>query len=81
MKPGTRGNAVFNIIELINNRKNEFNPESCDDILLDLAFDLDNYEENPDWRRQSYSYFGDEKLEILINEAITKIETILQEKE
>jgi len=49
------------------------------EILYDLAFDLDNYEPNIEWRQEEPSYYGDEKLEILVKEALGKIEKLLDE--
>lgn len=43
-------------------------------ILNELVFDLANYVANPEWRKEDPSYFGDEKLEELIKEALEKIE-------
>lgn len=50
--------------------------DEISEILSELAIDLDYYEPNPEWRREDYSYFGDEKLEWKIKEAISKIDKL-----
>ena len=41
------------------------------EILGDLAYDLDFYVENPEWRKEDQSYYGDERLEIEIENKIS----------
>jgi len=43
------------------------------DILHNLAYDLDFYEPNKEWCNESPSFFGDEKFERIIKEAINQI--------
>jgi len=43
------------------------------EILGDLAWDLDFYEENPSWRRQDPSYYGEERLAQEILDAFEKL--------
>ena len=43
------------------------------DTLDELAYDLDFYEPNPDWRIEDYSFYGDQRLEIEIVEALRKL--------
>jgi hypothetical protein len=69
-----RGQLVFNFIEAINNDDSNNITQQELDILIDLSFDIEPYEANPERRRQDPSYFGDEKLEELIKEALEKIE-------
>ena len=44
-----------------------------DETLNELAHDLDFYEPNPDWRIEDYSFYGDQRLEIEIVEALRKL--------
>lgn len=46
------------------------------DILNDLAVDLDYYEPNEEWRRESPSFFGDEEVCQRILAAIAKVESV-----
>ncbi len=48
--------------------------ESLNDILTDIAYILDFYEPNEEWRKEDPSYYGDEKLEQELKSAITKLE-------
>lgn len=41
--------------------------------LIDLADTLDYYEPNPDWRIEDYTFYGDQRLEIEIVEALRKL--------
>ena len=47
--------------------------EKLNEILSELAYDLDFYEPNEEWRKESISYYGDERLEKEIKSAIQKI--------
>ena len=70
------------ILEDKNNRKQliyEFQNLILDDddsneILSELAYDLDFYEPNDEWRKEDPSYYGDSELEELIIAAIHKME-------
>lgn len=44
------------------------------DILSELAYDLDFYEPNEKWKKESPNYYGEERLEELIKSGIQKIE-------
>jgi hypothetical protein len=48
--------------------------ERLNEILSELAYDLDFYEPNEEWKKESPNYFGDERLEELIRRGIQKIE-------
>ena len=48
--------------------------ELLNDILSELAYDLDFYEPREEWRKESPSYYGDCKLEKVIHFAIQKIQ-------
>ena len=43
------------------------------DILDELAYDLDFYEPNPDYRIEDPSFYDDQRLEIEIGEALRKL--------
>jgi hypothetical protein len=45
-----------------------------DEILNNLAYDLDFYEPNATWRKESPSYYGDVRLEQEIRSALQKLE-------
>ena len=50
----------------------EFNEEEWG-VIVDLAYDLDFYEPNPDWRREDTSYYGEERLIREIHESLAKL--------
>jgi hypothetical protein len=52
-----------------------WNDESIqlNEILLELAYDLDFYEPNEEWRKEDPSYYGDDRLEEVIKTAIQKL--------
>lgn len=43
------------------------------DILGDIAYDLDFYEPNEKWRDENSSYYGDERLEEVLKIALRKL--------
>jgi len=47
-----------------------------DDILSELAYDLDFYEPDDAWRLESSSYYGDERLYEIITSGIHRIELL-----
>ena len=49
-------------------------PEALADILRELAYDLDYFESNDAWRAEDRSYYGPERLEVEIRNAIARIE-------
>lgn len=49
--------------------KNEF----LNEILSELAYDLDFYEPNEEWRKEDPSYYGDDRLKKEIRKAIKKL--------
>ncbi len=51
-----------------------WNSEDSNDILSELAYDLDYYEADELKRKEDPSYYGDDHLENLIREAIKKLE-------
>jgi len=46
------------------------------EVFSDLAHDLDYYEPDPQIRQEDPSYYGDERLEKEISEALKKIEAL-----
>jgi len=48
--------------------------ETLNEILSQLAYDLDFYEPNEEWRKESLSYYGDERLEEVVKSAIQKLQ-------
>lgn len=59
-------NAIWNDESIEDERLNE--------ILSELAYDLDFYEPNEEWKKESPNYYGDERLEELIKLGMQKIE-------
>ena len=66
--------------KLINEFQDEvWNDESIQDktlseILSELAYDLDFYEPNEEWRKESLSDYGDDKLEEIVKTAIQNLQ-------
>ena len=48
--------------------------ESLNDVLTDIAYILDFYEPNKEWRKEAPNYYGDEKLEHELRASIAKLE-------
>lgn len=48
--------------------------ETLNEIVSEIAYDLDFYEPNEDWRSESLSYYGDDRLVEVINFAIQKLQ-------
>jgi len=55
--------------------------EVINSILSELAYDLDFYEPNEEWRKEDPSYYGEERLEQEIKDALRKIERYKRLKE
>jgi hypothetical protein len=53
---------------------NSIDDENINDILTDIAYILDFYEPDEEWRKEDPSYYGDDKLEILVKTAIQKLQ-------
>ena len=73
--PG-RVNNIKTFQQLVWN--NEFITKNAlvDDILLDLAYDLDFYEPNPDWRKEDISFYGEDRLVENIQKTLQAIEAL-----
>lgn len=50
-----------------------WNDENANEILSELAYDLDFYEPNEKYRKENPSYYGDNRLEEEIKSAIQKL--------
>lgn len=67
-------------IELIKSFQNEIwedesiNDEILNEILSEITYDLDFYEPNEEWRKEDPSYYGDDKLEVVVKKAIQKLQ-------
>ena len=55
------------------NGKGYGNDEKINEILSELAYDLDFYEPNKEWRKESPSYYGEEQLKQEVQSALEKI--------
>jgi hypothetical protein len=64
---GNRKNLISEFQELI------WNDPNSNDIFINLAYELDFYEPNVELRKEDASYFGDERLEEEIIEALNKL--------
>jgi len=51
--------------------------ESANDFLTDIAYILDFYEPNKEWRKEAPNYYGDEELEQELKSAIAKLKELL----
>lgn len=50
-----------------------WNDENANEVLSELAYDLDFYEPNEKWRNEDQSYYGDEQLEEEITIVLQKL--------
>ncbi|MDR2274876.1 MAG: hypothetical protein LBF27_28465 [Sphingobacterium sp.] len=50
--------------------------EMLNDILTDIAYNLDFYEPNDEWRKENPSFYGDDRLEKEVKIAIQKLQTL-----
>ena len=62
--------------ERVWNGENYSSDERINEVLSDLAYDLDFYEPNETLRKESPSYYGNKRLEKEITEALEKIKSI-----
>ncbi|MEO6978608.1 MAG: hypothetical protein ABI113_09530 [Mucilaginibacter sp.] len=54
--------------------------ETVDEILSELAIDMDFYEPNEEWRKQDHSFYYSEGLEEVIKAGLIKLETITKSR-
>lgn len=75
----------FNRTELIKSfQEYVWNDEAIKDnalneVLSEIAYDLDFYEPKEDWRRESKSFYGNDRLNAIINSGIEKIEKYVED--
>ena len=69
-----KGKKVFEFTYLVLNGDTE--KDEIDELLSELALDIDYYEPDPEVRRSEPCYIGDEKLEEEIKSALEKIEKL-----
>lgn len=53
-----------------------FEDEMINELLTEIAYDLDFYEPNDEWRKESSSFYGDDMLEDFINLFLKSISEI-----
>lgn len=70
---GNRENWVRQFQEYIWNKNPRFNNVEEEDILSDLAYDLDFYQPDMKVRKEDPSYYGDDRLEAEIKTALEKL--------
>jgi hypothetical protein len=73
---GSRLQLIRQFQESVWNPTHELEDEGLQNILLDLAYDLDFYEPNEDFRKEDPNYYGNERLEIEVKNALDKIEKL-----
>ena len=76
-KPGEiRGDLVRKFDDVIFLRDDIDVSDDVENVLIDLADELEYYVSNSLWRKEHRSYFGDEELEMKINTTLQKIEDL-----
>lgn len=74
VKPGkVRGELVRKFDDIIFLRDDIEVSDNIEDVLIDLAHELEYYVSDPIWRKENRTYFGDEELVHKINTALLKI--------
>jgi hypothetical protein len=71
-----RGALLRSFQEYIWNKNPEFQNPEAENILRDLAYDLDFYQSNEKLRSEDASFYGDEKLEMEIELALSKLQEL-----
>ena len=51
--------------------------EDLNEILSELAYDLDFYEPNEEWKKESINYYGNDHLNELLKQGIEQIESYI----
>ena len=69
-----RSTLIKEFQERIWNGKDYEHDKNINEILSELAYDLDFYEPNEEWRKESLSYYGEDRLKEEIKSALGKIE-------
>ena len=65
---------LINSFQKIAFSDNQIEDEYLDEIVGDLAYDMDYYEPNEEWRKQDLSFYSEDRLKELISDVIKKIE-------
>jgi hypothetical protein len=68
-----RKELIFRFQEMVNNAPPLAPEDEATEILGDLAWDLSFYVQKPQTRREDPAYYGDERLEEEIREALRKL--------
>ena len=76
-KPGEiREHLVWKFDDIIFLRDDIDVIDDVEDVLIELARELEYYNSDPKLRKENRAYFGDEELELKINTALQKIEVL-----
>ena len=68
-----RADFVREFCQAVFNTPPEIVSVAVDDILRELALDLDFYEPNPEWRLEDSSYYGQGRLEEEIRSGLARL--------
>ncbi len=69
-----RGTLIEEFQEKVWNGAGYSTDERVNEILSELAYDLDFYEPKEEWRKEDSSYYGEERLRQEIHSALQKLE-------
>lgn len=58
---------------------NSIQDQNLNELLSEIAYDLDFYEPNEKWRKEALSFYSNKELEELIKNAIQKLQGIADE--
>jgi hypothetical protein len=53
--------------------------DHLNEILGEIAYDSDFYEPSEEWRKEEVSYYGSERLELLVKQAIQKLNNVIEQ--
>lgn len=68
-----RANLVIELQNVIWNDES-IHDDKLNEILSELAYDLDFYEPNEEWKKESPNYYGDKRLNEILKQGIRQIE-------
>lgn len=74
--PVRRKSALLEFIRERQNSDPKLNENPVWELLGDLSVDLDYYEPNVNFRREDSSFYGEERLKELIDEAFTQFQSL-----
>jgi hypothetical protein len=72
-KSGERPTAIREFQKLVRQSDEIIGTQATDEILHDLAYDLEFYEPDDAWRKQDAAFFSDGRAKELIRSALTKL--------